>query len=180
MHIARTFRVAAHGFNMLLRDFLLERTEPAQAKSVPFCYGTNLFDAFPGKVFSQGVILETAFQRQSDGLRHTGIRFPWREAEIKVEINGSWHIHHTAVNHYYIISHCRHHCRNITRAGHVTDYAARLQMLRPDDTVRQERGALQHVLELGAVTVVCGRQDESEGPAPAPRRQGGEPARHRP
>ena len=99
MQSASTFRIAAHGFNMLFGDFLLERTEPTQAKSVPFCYCTDLFDAFPGKVFSQRVILEPAIQRQCDGLSHTGIRFPWREAEIKVEINGSWYVYHSTVNH---------------------------------------------------------------------------------
>src|SRR5215212_788983 len=73
VQIASIFRIATHGFDMLLRDFPLERTKSAQTEPMFLRHCTDLLDACPGKMFAQGVILETPFESQSDGLRHAGI-----------------------------------------------------------------------------------------------------------
>src|SRR5215211_5958147 len=92
VQIASIFRIAAHDFNMLLCYFLLERTKPAQAEPMFLCHCTDLFHAFPGQMLAQGVIFETPFQSQSNGLSHAGICLARRKPKIKVEINGPWHI----------------------------------------------------------------------------------------
>src|SRR5215212_731921 len=97
--IASVLRIAAHGFNMLLCDFSLERTEPAQAKSMFFSHSTNLFHAFSRQMLAQRIILKSSFQGQHHCFSHTGIGFAWRKTKVKVEINRSWDIHHSTVNH---------------------------------------------------------------------------------
>src|SRR5919108_5571408 len=97
VQIASIFRIAAHGFNMLLRNFPLERTKSAQTEPMFLRHCADLFDACPGQMFAQGVIFKTPFQSQSDGLCHASIGLAWREPKIKMEINGSWYINHSTV-----------------------------------------------------------------------------------
>src|SRR5688572_12993068 len=98
VQLASLLRIAAHGLNMLLCDFSLERTEPAQAKPMFSRHGADLFHAPAGKMLTQCIVIETPFQGQGNCLCHAGISFAWRKTEIKVEINGSWHIDHSTVN----------------------------------------------------------------------------------
>src|SRR5687768_11067237 len=77
--------IAAHCLNMLLCYFPLKRAESAQAKPMFRSEGADFFHTFPRQVFAQGVILKASFQRQGNGLSHTGVGLPWRESKIKVE-----------------------------------------------------------------------------------------------
>src|SRR5215213_3891947 len=99
LQLASILRVAAHGFNMLLSHFSLERTESTQAKSVFLCHCTNFFHAFSCKMFTQCIILEASFQCQGNCLSHTGICLSRRETKVKMEINGARNVNHSAV--YY-------------------------------------------------------------------------------
>src|SRR5512146_1882842 len=96
---ASSLRITAHGLNMLWCDLSLERAEPAQAKPVFLCHGTNLFHALSCQVFAQGVILEASFQSQGNRFSHAAIGFSWRKTKVKMEINGAWNINHSSVNH---------------------------------------------------------------------------------
>ena len=64
-----------------------------------FCHCIDLFHTFSCQMFAQRIILKTTFQRQGNRLSHTGIRLSRRKTKIKVEINGSWNIDHSTVNH---------------------------------------------------------------------------------
>src|SRR5688500_18710600 len=84
VQLASLLRIAAHGLNMLLCDFSLERTEPAQAKPMFSRHGADLFHALAGKMFTQCIVLEAPFQSQGNGLSHASIGFACRKTEIKV------------------------------------------------------------------------------------------------
>src|SRR5688500_12770915 len=97
--MAGGLRIAAHGFDRLWCHFFLEGTESAQAKSVFLRDHTNLFYTFSCKMFAQRIILKASFQSKGDCFCHTGIGLARREAKVKMEVNGSGHINHSAVNH---------------------------------------------------------------------------------
>ena len=71
----------------------------AQAEAMLLCDPVDLHDTIACQVFAQRIIFKTAFERQGDRLRHAGIGFARRKTEIKVEIHGARHIHHSTVNH---------------------------------------------------------------------------------
>src|SRR5215212_12241861 len=96
--VASIPRITAHCFNMFWRNFSLERTEPAQAKSMFPSHTANLFYTFSRQMFTQRVILEAPFQGQGNCFRHAGICLTWRETKVKVEIYGAWNIDHSSVN----------------------------------------------------------------------------------
>src|SRR5574342_184711 len=87
----------AHGFNLLRRHLSLERAKPAQAKAMLICNGCNFVHTLTSDVFAKRVIFKAAFQSQGYRFRHTGVGLARWKAKVKVEINGAWHINHTAV-----------------------------------------------------------------------------------
>src|SRR5690606_5358635 len=96
---SRLFRVAPHCLNLLGCHFPLERTKTAQAETVFPCDRTDFLDPRPGDVLPERVILEPPLQSQGNRLRPAGEPLAGRKTEVKVEINGSWHGHHSAANH---------------------------------------------------------------------------------
>src|SRR5574341_1615743 len=99
MREPRTFRILAHDFNLLRGYFPFERAKPAQAKTMFLGNPIDLFHTFAREVFAKSIILKFSIQCQGDGLSHTSIGPAGRKPEVKMKINGSWHIDHTAVNH---------------------------------------------------------------------------------
>ena len=60
---------------------------------------TYLFHTISCQMFAQRIILEATFQGEGYCLSHAGVRFSCRETKVEMEINGSWNIDHSAVNH---------------------------------------------------------------------------------
>jgi len=73
------------------------------------------------------------------------------ETRIKVQINGAWNLNHSAVNHKYIISCPRNHCRNIAGESLLTNYAVWTKAIRGFDLLecnfqRQDQQGLRGMI----------------------------------